>query len=148
MSAFAIKWLLIAIGVAGALGYGAWWLHDYNDAQAAQAGRDTLCKAVQLKDCTDETLMQAFAAREERMDRLEEANASNAAALAQVNAAAVAATLAVTAQAEREAASAKRLQTVSANMAALKQRTDDLTRKWLEQPPPPDVLHQLDEVLQ
>ena len=28
MSAFAIKWLLIAIGVAGALGYGAWWLHD------------------------------------------------------------------------------------------------------------------------
>ena len=60
MSTFAIKWLLIAIVGAGVLGYGAWWLHDYNDAQAAQAGRETLCKAVQLKDCSDETLMQSF----------------------------------------------------------------------------------------
>lgn len=148
MSAFAIKWLLIAIVGAGALGYGAWWLHDYNDAQAAQAGRETLCKAVQLKDCTDETLMQSFAAREERMDRLEEANTANAVALAQANAAAAAATLAVTAQAEREAASAKRLADVTAKVRSLRATAPAGTIQWLDAPVPPDVLRQLDEVLQ
>lgn len=148
MSAFAIKWLLIAIVGAGALGYGAWWLHDYNDAQAAQAGRETLCKAVQLKDCTDETLMRAFAAREERMDRLEEANTANAAALAEANAAAAATALDVADQARRVEESRAKLDDVSKRLRAFKATAPPASVQYLNTPVPDDVLHQLDEVLQ